>query len=99
MIYPAEMFRHIPTEQWSRVGARRKRSDLLWRWKIPPLSRSFSVSSHHRHQSWKGWGVATPKILGWGVMGRSQGGVAEGSWTGRKILLYLIMYTKYVQKW
>ena len=26
-------------------------------------------------------------------------GVAGGSWTGREILLYLIMYRKYVRKW
>jgi len=26
-------------------------------------------------------------------------GVAEGSWTGRETLLYLIMYRKYVRKW
>jgi len=34
-----------------------------------------------------GWGVATPQILG------------RGSWTGHDILLYPIMYRKYVRKW
>ena len=47
-----------------------------------------------------GWGVATPQILGRGSRGGSQVG-SWGSWTGHKILLYLIMYRKYmyVQKW
>ena len=55
----------------------------------------------HRRHSW-GLGVATPQILGRGVVGGSQGGrrgVAGGSWTGRKILLYVMMYRKYVRKW
>ena len=34
-----------------------------------------------------GLGVATPRYL------------AGGSWTGREILLCLIMYRKYVRKW
>jgi len=41
-------------------------------------------------------GVTTLQILG-----RGRGGFAggrEGSWTGREILLYLIMYRKYVRK-
>jgi len=33
------------------------------------------------------WGVATSRILG------------RGLWTGREILLYLIMFRKYVRKW
>jgi len=31
--------------------------------------------------------------------GQGGHGGIRGSWTGRKILLYLIMYTKYVRKW
>src|SRR6218665_3227485 len=42
--------------------------------------------------------VATPRILGRGVAGRLAGGALE-SWTGREVLLYLIMYRKYVRKW
>src|SRR6218665_3739031 len=45
--------------------------------------------------------VATPQSLGRGVVGVA-GWFARGvvgSWTGRKILLYLIMYRKYVRKW
>jgi len=41
-----------------------------------------------------GWGVATPQILG-----RGSWGVSRGSWTGRKILLYIIMYRKCFRKW
>src|SRR6218665_506276 len=37
-------------------------------------------------------------ILGRGSHGGLQGGSLE-SWTGREILLYLIMYRKYVRKW
>ena len=37
------------------------------------------------------WEVATPHF--------GQGVVGEGSWTGREILLYPIMYRKYVRKW
>src|SRR6218665_1788806 len=39
-----------------------------------------------------------PQILYRGVAGRVAGGSLE-SWTGREILLYLIMYRKYVRKW
>src|SRR6218665_2724707 len=39
-----------------------------------------------------------PQIFGRVVAGRVAGGSLE-SWTGREILLYLIMYTKYVRKW
>src|SRR6218665_1763149 len=41
-----------------------------------------------------------PQISGRGVAGRFAGGSLE-SWTGREILLYLIMYRyrKYVRKW
>src|SRR6218665_2773423 len=39
-----------------------------------------------------------PQILGRGVAGRVAGGSLE-SWTGREILLYLIMYRKYVRRW
>ena len=35
----------------------------------------------------EGWGVRDPQIFG------------RGSWTGREILLYLIMHRKYVRKW
>jgi len=45
-----------------------------------------------------GFGVAT-QILGGGVVGGRRGGVAEGSWTGHELLLYLIMYRKCVRKW
>ena len=38
-------------------------------------------------------GVATPQILGKGVAGE-----VVGSWTGGKIL-YFIVYRKYVRKW
>src|SRR6218665_2473277 len=51
------------------------------------------------HQSW-GLRVTTPRF--WGVAGRVAGRGAGGSlesWTGREILLYLIMYRKYVRKW
>src|SRR6218665_1335578 len=66
------------------------------------------------HSSWKrllfiaiqgrqSWGlrVAAPIFLAGGhvgVGGRASGG-SLGSWTGREILLYLIMYRKYVRKW
>src|SRR6218665_408009 len=36
---------------------------------------------------------------GRGESQRGRKGEREGSWTGRKILLYLIMYRKYVRKW
>src|SRR6218665_2264454 len=39
-----------------------------------------------------------PEFVGGGVGGRVAGGSLE-SWTGREILLYLIMYRKYVRKW
>jgi len=58
-----------------------------------------SCSTAHRRQSWEGLGVATPRFLAGGslgVAGGSQGG--SGWWTGRKILLYLNMYRKYVRK-
>src|SRR6218665_294978 len=38
-----------------------------------------------------------PPDFGQGVVGRVAGGSLE-SWTGREILLYLIMYRKYVRK-
>src|SRR6218665_2672662 len=44
------------------------------------------VQSQQGRQSW-GLGVATPDF-----------GLVE-SWMGRKILLYLIIYRKYVRKW
>src|SRR6218665_319347 len=49
---------------------------------------------YYRRQSW-GVGGRAPPVLGREVVGRSQG----GSWTGHKILVYLIMYRKYVRKW
>ena len=42
----------------------------------------------------RGWGVTTPRFWAGVKVGRR--GVAGGSWTGRKILLYLIMYRKYM---
>src|SRR6218665_2225055 len=39
-----------------------------------------------------------PLVLGRGSQEGLQGGSLE-SWTGREILLYLIMYRKYVRKW
>src|SRR6218665_3016752 len=45
-----------------------------------------------------GAGGRDPQILGRGVAGRVAGGSLE-SWTGREILLNLIMYRKYVRKW
>jgi len=44
-----------------------------------------------------GVGVATPQILGRGVVGGGKEG-RRGLWTGRKILLYLNMYRKFVRK-
>jgi len=49
---------------------------------------------HNSRQSW-GWESRPPQILG---RGWGRGG-SWGSWTGRKILLYLIMYRKCVRKW
>jgi len=49
--------------------------------------------SVQEHQSW-GLGSRHPRF--WA---RRFVGVAGGSWTGREILLYRIMYRKYVQKW
>src|SRR6218665_3427587 len=40
-----------------------------------------------------------PQILGRGSQGGTQGGGSLESWMGREILLYLIMYRKYVRKW
>jgi len=34
-----------------------------------------------------------------GLVGRDPQILGGGSWTGRKILLYLNMYRKYVRKW
>ena len=51
----------------------------------------------HQHigvNSGVGWGVATPRFWAGGVVGGRR-----GSWTGRKILLYLTMYRKYFRKW
>src|SRR6218665_3938600 len=39
-----------------------------------------------------------PRFWAGGSQGRSQGRSLE-SWTGREILLYVIMYRKYVRKW
>jgi len=49
-----------------------------------------------RRQGRQFWGleVATPTDFGQGVVV-----VAGGSWTGREILLYLIMYRKYNREW
>src|SRR6218665_1720211 len=49
-----------------------------------------------------GLGGRDPQISGRGVVGGSQWGSQGGSWeslTGGKILLYLIMYRKYIRKW
>src|SRR6218665_2536245 len=43
-------------------------------------------TTEHRRQSW-------------GFGGRDPPNFWKGSWTGRKLLLYLIMYRKYVRKW
>src|SRR6218665_2355570 len=47
-----------------------------------------------------GWGSRSLRFWAGGC-GGSRGGArgTEGSWTGRKILLYVIMYRKYVRKW
>src|SRR6218665_1241647 len=71
-------------------------------------SSYFSILPLVIHSSWKrllshcypgasllGAEGRDPHILGWRVAGR----VAGGSLTGREILLYLIMYRKYVRKW
>ena len=42
-----------------------------------------------------GWGRDPPDF---GQGGRGVVGGSQGSWTGRKILVYLIMYRKYVRK-
>src|SRR6218665_2459076 len=55
------------------------------------------IQPAHRRQPWGCWGVATPRFWAGGSWGSS--GVAGGLWTSRKILLYLIMYRKYVRKW
>ena len=53
----------------------------------------------HRRQSWR-VGGSRPHRFWAGGRGKSQGRKGRrGSWTGRKILLYLIMYRKYFQKW
>src|SRR6218665_2640546 len=73
----------------------------------------FSILSLVIHSSWKrllsqcypgasilGLRVATPIFWAGGRVGVA-GRIAGGSWTGREILLYLIMYMKYmyVRKW
>src|SRR6218665_736199 len=70
-------------------------------------SSYFSILPLVIHSSWKwllshcypgssilGLRIATPIFLAGG-----RGGGAGGSWTGREILLYVIMYRKYVRKW
>ena len=50
----------------------------------------------------EGLGRSRPPDFGQGGRGRVAGGRrggSWGSWTGREILLYLIMYRKYVRKW
>src|SRR6218665_3031507 len=78
-------------------------------------SSYFSILPFVIHSSWKrflshcypwasilGAEGRDPYILGRGgrvaVAGRVAGG-SLGSWTSREILLYLIMYRKYVRKW
>src|SRR6218665_1771052 len=66
------------------------------------ISLSFSLCTDifnrfQGRQSWGFWGVAISQNLGTGVVGNRRDG--GGSWMGRKILLYLIMYRKYVRKW
>jgi len=56
-------------------------------WTVEGQKPDFLVDGHRR-QSW-GLGVATPRFWAWGP---------QGSLTGGKILLYLIMYGKYVRK-
>src|SRR6218665_1067671 len=67
----------------------------------------------HRRQSWGVGGPRLPRFLARVVVGGSQGGRrggggggpgggrggGGGAFTGGKILLYLIMYRKYVRKW
>jgi len=43
-------------------------------------------------------GVATLQILGRGSWGTAGGGRGR-AWTGRELLLYLIVYRNYVRKW
>ena len=60
---------------------------------IHALSRYHIHRPTHRRQSW-GLGRRDPPDVGQGVSGGSQRWSQGGSWTGRKILLYLIMYRK-----
>src|SRR6218665_3785482 len=77
-------------------------------------SSYFSILPLVIHSSWKrllshcypgasilGTECRDPHILGRGsCVGRREGRRGSlGSWTGREILLYLIMYRKYVRKW
>src|SRR6218665_3830136 len=65
-------------------------------WQFFPPGKGFFPIAIQGCQSW-GLRVATPRF--W-AGGRSEGrrGWLE-SWTGSEILLYLIMYRKYVRKW
>ena len=66
---------------------------LLFRPLHPPFLPTPALllySGSLRRQFWEGWG-RDPQILGRGS--RWVAGAAGRSWTARKILLYLIMYT------
>ena len=60
----------------------------------------YSQLHDQRRQSWGSWGGRDPPDFGHGgLVGGGSQGVVDGSWTGLEILLYLIMYRKYVWKW
>jgi len=73
------------------------KSNLSFSW--PPFGNPlWFVSALVRGVNLGGWGGRDPQIFGTGVVDGSQGNRGE-SWTGREILLYLMMYRKYVLKW
>ena len=63
------------------------------------LSRSFARSFVYPEVPVLGIEDCNPQILGRGSWGSQGGSYKGGSYTGREILLYLIMYRKYVRKW
>jgi len=70
--------------------------DLADVFHLPTSYEDYIPDSSSINQGRQSWGVGdrNPQILGRGVME-----VTEGLWTGSEILLYLIMFRKYVQKW
>src|SRR6218665_3860273 len=73
---------------------------MSW-FRIRPVSLSEEICVHFQERvraaaSIQGFGGSRPQNLGRGSWW-SQGG-RRGSWTGRGILLYLIMYRRYVRK-